>query len=161
MTVPELISDLLRRIRSLDRYHGRDREFKRDERALMKAISRYGYACAERGWHFQPNEILGDLVALLRQIVNQNADIKYFPIYLEGCVDKHIRTRAEELNARAKAAKATPRLVEKTLADKSVVRVVEPTAVELLATVYRDLKTRSKVVRDAKAKPMVKQRELF
>lgn len=156
MTVPELIQDMLRRIRSLDRYHGRDREFKRDERALMKAISRYGYACNERGWHFQPNEILGDLVALLRQIVNQNADIKYFPIYLEGCVDKHIRTRAEELNRRAKAAKATPRLVERTLADKTVVRVLEPSAVELLDKVYRDLKARRKI---KVAKPLVKAKQ--
>lgn len=156
MTVSELIQDMLRRIRSLDRYHGRDREFKRDERALMKAISRYGYACAERGWHFQPNEILGDLVALLRQIVNQNADIKYFPIYLEGCVDKHIRTRAEELNARAKAAKATPRLIEKAMSDKSVVRVIEPTAVELLDKVYRDLASRRKI---KAAKPVAKAKQ--
>lgn len=161
MTVPDLIADLLRRIRSLDRYHGRDREFKRDERALMKAITRYGYACNEKGWHFQPNEILGDLVALLRQIVEQDLPIKYFPVYLEGAIDRHIRTRAEELNARAKAAKATPRLVEKTLADKTVVRVVEPTACELLATVYRDLKTRSKAGRVAKARPLVKQGELL
>jgi hypothetical protein len=156
MTVSELIQDMLRRIRSLDRYHGRDREFKRDERALMKAISRYGYACAERGWHFQPNEILGDLVALLRQIVNQDADIKYFPIYLEYAVDKHIRTRAEELNARAKAAKATPRLIEKTMADKSVVRVIEPTAVELLDKVYRDLNARRKT---KIARPAVKAKQ--
>lgn len=140
MTVPELINDLLRRIRSTDWYHGRDREFKRDERALLKAIARYGYACNERGWAFEPDQILQDLLGLLRQIVNQQADVKYFPIYLEGAVDKHIRVRAEELNARAKQARAVARLASQMVVDTQVVRVVAPTAVETLDALYRQLK---------------------
>jgi hypothetical protein len=140
MTVPELITDLLRRIRSTDWYHGRDREFKRDERALLKAIARYGYACNERGWSFEPDQIFQDLVALLRQIVNQQADVKYFPIYLEGAVDKHIRVRAEELNARSKQARAVARLASQVVVDTQVVRVVAPTAVETLDALYRQLK---------------------
>jgi hypothetical protein len=150
MTVPELIADLLRRIRSLDQYQDRPREFRRDERALTKAIARYGYACNERGWQFQPNEILGDLVALLRQIVEQNADIGYFPVYLEGAIDKHIRVRAEELNARAKAAKRPSAVARQIIQGTQVVRVIEPTAVELLDTIYRDLKARRKIARPAR-----------
>ena len=156
MTIPDLINDVLRRVR-FSFYHGKDREFARDHRALMRAIARYGYACNERGWHFQPDEILRDLVALLRQIVEQDAEIKYFPVYLEGAVDKHIRTRAEEFNERAKASKAVPRLVERAVAGKQVVRVVEPTAVELLDRLYRDLKPRRK----GRPLPKVKQVELL
>jgi hypothetical protein len=150
MSVPELIEDVLRRIRSTDRYHGRDREFLRDRTALTKAIARYGYACNERGWHFQPNEILGDLVALLRDIVNKNAPIGYFPVYLEGAVDRHIRTRAEELNERARKSKLPAALVPKIVSGTQVVRVIEPTSVELLDAIYRDLKARRKAARQVK-----------
>jgi len=142
MTVPELIEDVLRRIQSTDWYHGRVREFARDRRALMKAVARYGYACNERGWHFQPHEILGDLVALLRDIVNKGAAIEYFPIYLEHAVDRHLRQRAEEYNERAKKAKQPEALSRKIIQGTEVVRVLQPTAVELLATLYGDLKKR-------------------
>jgi hypothetical protein len=144
MTIPELIEDVLRRIRSTDRYHGRDREFLRDRSALMKAIARYGYECEQRGWDVKPDAILSDLVGLLRDIVNKGADIKYFPVYLEGAVDRHLRTRAEEMNLAAKAARAVPRLVQKTVAATDVVRVIEKTPVEILATLYTDLKKRRK-----------------
>jgi hypothetical protein len=144
MTVPELIADVLRRIQSTDWYHGRVREFARDQRALTKAIARYGYACNERGWHFQPNEILADLVGLLRDIVNKGADIQYFPLYLESAVDKHIRQRAEELNERAKRAKRPDALTTKIIQGTEVVRVVEKSAVEVLDTLYRDLKAQRK-----------------
>lgn len=159
MTVPELIEDVLRRIHSLDRYHDRPREFMRDRTALMKAISRYGYACNARGWHFQPNEILGDLVALLRQIVEQNADIGYFPIYLEASVDKHIRTRAEELNERARKAKSPAVVSHKIVHTTEVVRVLEKSPVEILDALYRDLKARKKTARATKP-AKVKQGEL-
>lgn len=153
MTVPELIKDVLRRIRALDRYHGRDREFMRDQHALQRAIARYGYACHERGWSLAPDAILADLVALLRQIVEQDADIKYFPIYLEYAVDRHVRTRAEELSAQAKSARSVPRLAARAVAGIPVVQVVERSAVEQLAMLYRDLKPRRKIkVKVSKAK---------
>lgn len=157
MTVPELIEDLLRRIRYTEWYHGRVREFARDRRALTKAISRYGYACKAKEWHFQPEDILRDILSVLRSIVETNADIAYFPVYLEGAIDKHIRQRAEELNERAKAAKSTPALTRKIVDAQQVVRILEPTAVELLDKLYRDLKPRRK-----SAKPVVpKQKELL
>lgn len=149
MTVPELIDDVLRRIRSTDYYHGRVREFARDQRALMKAISRYGYACNERGWQFAPHDILTDLVGLLREIVNKGADIKYFPLYLESAVDKHIRQRAEELNARAKSNRLPAALVPKIVNGTAVVKVIEKSAVEVLDQLYRDLRSRKKSKRSA------------
>ena len=153
MTVPDLINDMLRRIRSLDHYHGREREFMRDLTALQRAIARYGYACHERGWAFEPPAILADLVALLRKIVEQNLPIKYFPLYLEGAIDRHVRTRAEELNAQAKAARSVPRLAAKAVAGVPVVSVVvTPSATEMLAVMYRDLKARRHRKRPAGSK---------
>lgn len=144
MNVPELISDVLRRIQSTDWYHGRVREFARDRNALQRAIARYGYACNERGWQFEPEEIHRDLVGLLRDIVNKGADIRYFPIYLENAVDRHIRQRAEELNDRAKRAKRPAAVTARVVSGTEVVRVIEPTAVQLLDTLYRDLRARRK-----------------
>jgi hypothetical protein len=107
---------------------------------LLKAIARYGYACNERGWSFEPEQIFRDLVGLLREIVEQHADVKYFPVYLEGAVDRHIRMRAEELNARAKQARTVARLASQAVGKTQVVRVVAPTAVETLDALYRQLK---------------------
>lgn len=159
MTIPELINDVLRRIRTLERYHNRDREFMRDQRPLQRAIARYGYACHARGWSLDPAAIHADLVALLRQLVEQNGEIKYFPIYLEYAVDRHVRTRADELSAQAKANRSVPRLAATAVAGLPVVRVIEPTAVELLDRLYRDLKSRRP--KKIKAAVKAKQEELL
>jgi len=142
MTVAELIEDVLRRIQSTDWYHGRIREFARDRRALTKAIARYGYACAERGWHFQPEVILKDLLSVLRDIVEKRAAVDYFPIYLEGAIDKHIRQRAEELSELAKQSKSVEANARRIMAGQNMVQMVQPTSVEVLDKLYRDLKRR-------------------
>ena len=106
MSIADLISTVLESIRL--KFYTNDgvfrvREYKRDERALMKAITTYGYTCHQRGWEFKIEDIQNDLLKLLLTLKTQNAQGDYFPRYLEGAVKRHIGQRAEELSARAKA----------------------------------------------------------
>ncbi len=139
MTVSQLITETVSQIY---RHWYRDRpvhEFKRDERQLTQAIARYGYECERRNWQFDATAIRKELMTLLLKIKTQDTDVKYLPIYLEGAVDRHIRTRAEELSAQAKTI---ARHVSKTVSTIKPGDVRQPTDVEILATVYRDLKKR-------------------
>lgn len=152
MTIPELITLILGAIRN--QFYADDiRAFKRDERALTKAISRYGYECNQRGWEFETKHILHALLKLLNEIKRSEAEIHYLPTYLDGAVKRHIGQRAEELSA---AAKSTPKNIARIVAaTKRVEAVREPSPTEILATLYRDLKrkrpggTRSTRVRDS------------
>lgn len=150
MTIPDLISLILGSIRG-QFYSDRPREFMRDERALTKAIARYGYECAHRSWHFQPQAILRDLANLLNEIKRADLQIGYLPVYLEGAVRRHIGQRAEELQAQARTIE--PRLTKIVSGVKGVEAVREPSAVDILATVYRDLKSRKPARRQAKRQP--------
>ena len=139
MTVSALIDLVLGSIRG-QFYADREREFFRDRRQLMQAVSRYGHECFRRNWEFAPQDILRDIMELLQQIKRTGAEWEYFPIYLEGAVDRHIRVRAEELSAQAR--KIAPR-VEKVLSGLKVgADVRQPTACEVLSTLYSDLKQR-------------------
>jgi len=137
ITIPELIAELLHAIRH-QFYADRIRDFKRDERALTKAISRYGYECVQRGWHFQADQILRGLLDLLNEIKRSDADIQYLPVYLHGAVGRHIGQRAEELSAQAKTIK--PRAVKIIQGALQVQAVVEPSDAEILGAVYRDIR---------------------
>lgn len=101
MTIEAAINEVLGRVRQAF-YARRPREWQRDRKALLKAVCRYGYECEKRGWRLTTEFITVDLVALLRQIKNQGADIGYLPIYLEGAVDRRVRMRAEEISAESK-----------------------------------------------------------
>jgi hypothetical protein len=148
MTLADLIKTLLHRIGA--EHYGlgaggqpRVREFMRDERALTKAIARYGHECVRRGWEFEESDIWADIHQVLDTmrpcvITRKNrAPIAYLPTYLEGAIDRHIRLRAEELSAEAKrlAPKVT-RVVERTASTV----VVEKTVCETLDILYRDLR---------------------
>lgn len=150
MTVPDLIAEVLSLVRN-QHYADRVREFKRDERSLTKAIARYGFECERRGWLFEPRFIFRELAGLLLKIKTSGIEIKYLPVYLEGAVDRHIRLRAEELAEEAKAKRAVPVLMRRAVAGVQPVQVVAPTAVEVLATVYRDLKSRQRTQRRTRA----------
>jgi len=118
------------------------REFKRDERALTKAVARYGYECARRGWEFSPEEISRDLLELLNQIKRQGVeDVHWFPRYLEGAVDRHVGRRSEELRELSLknqgAQIVAGRVIDKLPAPRAAI-APEPKAVELLALLYRD-----------------------
>jgi hypothetical protein len=157
MTVDQLIAEVLNNLRN-HFYAERVREFKRDERQLMKAIARYGYECERRGWHLQAEFICSDLITVLRKIRTGKAVIEFLPVYLEGTVDKHIGQRAEELSMQAKqTAQRAPELVKGL---KSVTAIIEPTTVEVLGKLYVDL---ARTVKAQRRPPAVKtkQRELL
>jgi hypothetical protein len=138
MTVAELIREVLDYIRR-GFYSGRVREFLRDQRALTKAIARYGYACDERGWDFSVPDLQAELHGILIRVLEHRADIRYLPVYLEGAVDRHVRCRAEELSLRARrVGVVAPEIVSRL----RVQRVRDPKPVEILAAVYRDLRRR-------------------
>ena len=138
LKISDIIVDVLSSIRG-QWYADRPREFLRDERALMKAVSRYGHECNERGWEFDARAIRVELLNLLQEIKRSGVEIGYLPVYLHGAVGRHIGQRAEELSARAKAA--APRAA-KIVAGVRAAIVIEKTDVEVLAAVYADLKSR-------------------
>jgi hypothetical protein len=137
MTIPELISFVLGSIRN-QFYPDAARDFKRDERSLTKAISRYGYECHQRGWEFNTQHILESIMKLLQEIKRSGADVRYLPTYLDGAIKRHIGQRAEELSAKAKSVQRATAKIIRTTERVEVIR--EPSATEILATVYKDLK---------------------
>jgi hypothetical protein len=137
LTIPELISLVLDSIRN-QFYPDSARDFKRDERALTKAIARYGYECHQRGWDFDTRHILQAIMKLLQEIKRSGADIRYLPTYLDGAIKRHIGQRAEELSAKAKSVQRNIAKIVKSTQRVEAVR--EPSATEILATVYKDLK---------------------
>lgn len=148
MTVSDLICTLLGNIRN-QWYADRVREFKRDERALMKAVARYGHECHQRGWDFAPADIQRDLLGLLQEIKRTGGDINYLPVYLDGAVCRHIGQRAEELQA---GAIRTGRYISKIVANSQQVEVVRQTgACEILSILYMDLKRRRRKPAPVKA----------
>ena len=161
MTIPDLIANLLGVLRN-QFYADTPREFLRDERQLTKAIARYGHECAQRGWHFEPQFIQDDLLTLLNEIKRTGAEVAYLPVYLEGAVDRRVRQRAEELNARAKANQL-PNAIKRIVNSVGVVEAVrEPTHCETLGLLYQQLAQRKKATRAAlKKQPKGRPLELF
>jgi spore cortex formation protein SpoVR/YcgB (stage V sporulation) len=80
LKIAELVNLILSSIRN-QFYPDNPREFKRDERALLKAIASYGYECYYRGWEFGPSFIFRELMDLLNQIKRTGSDIHYLPLY--------------------------------------------------------------------------------
>jgi hypothetical protein len=162
VTVPELIVEVLAALRNQlysDRTVG---EYFRDERALKGAISRYGYVCEQRGWHFDVPFLLREIMGVVMVVKRQQIS-GYLPVYLQQAIDTHVREHAEELNAQAKAIRT---LAEKNARQMRVApdRPPMPSAVELLALLHRDIKQASKAHRPKpKAKPTAKvdQGEMF
>jgi hypothetical protein len=138
MTVDALIEIVLRQIRD-DFYGQRDREYFRDQRALTKAIARYGFECNFRHWEFSTEDIRKELVKLLNSMRDKASDIAYLPTYLEGAIDRHIRFRADELNERGKDGR---NIIGKTMGAIKPAPIREATPVEILGTLYKDLKQR-------------------
>jgi hypothetical protein len=164
MTVTQLIANVLDKIRR-DFYRDRAREYKRDERALMKTIARYGYECNQRGWYFEAQFIYQDLLKLLLAIRTAEADIQYLPVYLEGAIDRHLRQRAEEFSAQAKAIDGRCHRILNTLApsggegrDEGARQL---TPVEILGEMFKGIKTIQKSRRHARQAAPEKQKELL
>lgn len=140
MTVPEIIANVLDKIRRDFYGDARIREFMRDQRQLMKAIATYGYECNERGWNFEPDFIYQELMKLLLEIRTAEADVQYLPVYLAGAIRRHIGQRAEELSAKAKQIdhKVASLIAQVGQNSRSAVR--EPKPVEVLAEMYKGIK---------------------
>jgi hypothetical protein len=134
-------------------------DWHRDERQLTKAIARYGYECHQRGWEFEPMEIQRDIIRLLFKMSEQQEGIKYLPVYLEAAIDKHIRTRAEELSALAKAKKSVPALVAKRVNGVQVAVIEHKPAVQILNDVYEGLKAKQKAARQARKAQATEQKQ--
>lgn len=154
MTVDALIDTVLARIWKEHYEHKRrSHEWHASQRALTKAIARYGYECHGRGWEFEPERIWGELMRILDTMRERSLQIEtWFPIYLESAIDRHIRLRADELSAESKREDRTQRvhadpraagtLATRVSAGVVVAHVRTPTPVEQLATLYRDLDKR-------------------
>lgn len=137
MTLSDSILALLDEVRVTFYADKSTRIYCRDERALLKSISRYGHECVRRGWFFDARAIKSELVTLLRSMAKTKAHPEYLPIYLEAAVDSHVRVRAEELSESAK--RIAPKVSKIVRTTQGVVAVVAPSDAEVLATVYRDL----------------------
>jgi hypothetical protein len=166
MTVSALITRCLSAIRA-QFYESKPASYCRDERALTKAIARYGYACNERGWQFDELHVTRAIVDLLPKIKPPHT--QYLPTYLESCIDRHVRQRAEELNEKNKATpnrlaialKAAKGMADATEAVAAVAPRA-PSATEQLDTIYRDLARRKRAARKVAAvKPMAVEQTLF
>lgn len=153
MTIEDLIATVLDSIRSQFYAERPQREFLRDRTALIRAISKYGHECNQRGWHFDARFILHDIMKLLVEIRTSGADIDYLPLYLSGAVKRHIGQRAEELSAKAKTI--TPKVSKIVHGVGSVSAVVQSSDVEVLAKVYAAGRRPKKQAKKAK------QEELF
>lgn len=136
MTLPTLISQVLKRL--FKDFYGpeRVREFKRDERPLIKAITRYGYECNERGWFFNLDAIYREILGVLNRIKKAAMEIEYLPAYLESAITKHICMRAEELSAKAKAIHTQVSKIVNDAKKGIVTAVREPSGAELMAKVH-------------------------
>jgi hypothetical protein len=142
-TVDDLLEVVMERVK-VRFYHGRPaREWATDRNALLKAVSRYGFECLRREWHFEAEVLAVRLLDLLNKIERPTTP-GWFPIYLETAVDQHVRERAEEIQEAARqAAKVAGRIV-------AGLQVAEgprpPSAVDVMGAVFVELKRRQKEV---------------
>lgn len=143
LTLPQLINKLLIKLR-YDYYREADEQWFRDKRAIIKAITTYGYECNQRGWLFNEEQISRELTTLFNKIANRRMEIKYLPSYLEVAIRNHIGSRAEELSQEAKrVARKAPLLIKDIT---GVTAVVQPSAVEMMAAIHQQGK-RKKVAK--------------
>ena len=138
-TVEELIDRVLEYCWK-HHYDPREREFHRDKTALMKCVARYGHLCKARGWMIEPQFIAGEIIRVLRKAREKKADIRYLPSYLEGALTRAFGERAEEISAEALTTKRTIATIVKDAEKNTVSAVLKPTAVEVLDTLYRNMK---------------------
>lgn len=159
MTPAELTATVLDNLRrnfytDANSGHERTREFKRDERQLIRAIATYGHECNQRGWNFQADFIYQDLMNLLLQIRKSGADIGYMPVYLEGAIKRHLGLRADELNQRAKSMANRLSKVMVQIGTPASNPVRQPSAVEVFSELYRGI---GKIQRARKSKKKAAQ----
>jgi hypothetical protein len=150
MTIPQLIDKSLRACEGFERYQGDTGKlrFIRERNPLIKAIMRFGYECHQRGWDFSAEEIIAPIQVVIQCAKDREfeREIKgWLPVYLEGAIDRHIRLKAEEYNAKAKEHKSAKYIVAKAMAGiKAVEAIREPTQCEMQAAAYKNLQRDTK-----------------
>lgn len=159
MSIDDLITDTLDVIRS-QFYPDHAREFKRDERALLKAIARWGHECATRGWDFDAAFIQRHFLDLLNDIKQRGAEIKYLPIYLEGAVGRWIGQRAEDYRDLAYKSTIKSAVTKAVRGVRRVEAVREKSDTEILDRLYRDLRKKATARRRGRQGAKVRQEEL-
>lgn len=143
MTIEAPIERTTRRIHK-EFYAERDLRFWQDFRPLVKAITKYGYECNQRGWEMQPHAIYWDISRLLDSMRKHKDDIEYLPAYLESTVRNHVGMRAEEIQALSNANRTSRAVRVITDGVRPVVEVIS-TDTQLLAALHASLlKHRSK-----------------
>lgn len=135
MNIHELVVKLTRQIQ-LDFYGGKPREFYKDYRALVKAITRYGYECQQRGWEPDADSIYKDIAGILMRARWRDKKIDYLPAYLQTAITQHVNTRAEEIQARSASSGRTVSIVMDGM--QPVANVVSGDA-ELLAKIHTSI----------------------
>lgn len=154
MTIPDLLTLTLARIHK-QFYTGRQNDFFRDQRALVKAIARYGYECAQRNWHIEPRAIYQDIHKLLTSIAGRRTEFEYLPVYLDEAVRSHVNRRAEEISELSRS-QAVNRKVRQVMRDTQLVAQVEPTSVDVLGQLFTQIKRPGF---KPKPKPVIEQYE--
>lgn len=156
MSPSEQIADLIQTLLGAIRgqfYADRTREFMRDSHALRQAIARYGAECSMRGWQFNPQFVLKDILELLNAVKRQGTEsVQYLPKYLEGAIDRHVKLRAEKLHEEARDPANLCLGITRKISPVQVVQERSP--MEILGLVYgaekkthdAKLKARQKVV---------------
>jgi hypothetical protein len=141
MTVPELITRVLHMLHGQFYCDLPRSAFHRDEKYLIAAIGTYGHECRQRGWEFDAQFMYEELCSLVRSFMKSGAEPRWMPLYLQTAIRRHIGERAEELNARGKASRSVPATV-RTIVDglKVVTAIREPSATDLMSSVYRDVR---------------------
>ena len=158
LTVEHLIDTALRACQTFQRYqgdHGKIR-FLRERNSLLKAIARFGHICHQRGWDFTAEEILPTIMQVIISVRGREDEIRaWLPRYLECAIDKHVRLKADDYAAKAKARKTIPALTTKVIAGTQRVEAIrEPTHMEILAMAYGDKgKTIRANLKKSKQKP--------
>lgn len=141
MTPPDLYRVLLKKISEKFYSHRADRNWFRDQGALIKAIGRYAQVCVDRGWEPDLDEVFQDIMRLLNQLEQQeregNGSRTWFPTYLQGCIDRRVRLQAEQLNRRKEQG---ARHVSKIIAGVQPVAEIRRTPIEETAALAASIK---------------------
>lgn len=165
MNPAELIEQVLTHIQRQFYCDFPARDFFRDRTDLIAAIATFAHECNVRDWQFDASFIYREISKILTSFKHSGTEIKWMPIYLQDAIRRHIGEHAEELKELAKSnrgsAISSARLVPGLIGRLRPVQILEPTAVEIAAKLYHDIRAiRRKRAATTRAKTADKKRQL-
>jgi len=138
MTVDELILSVSERIRTDIYGANHQHEFYRDRHMIYRAIGMAGHECLEKEWLLSTDLLHNQLMQLMSSIEAHKVGIRYFPAYFACAIKKWMGQHAEEWSVQAKRVEPhCARIVHRT---QRVEAIIQPSAVEVLDALYRNLK---------------------